>query len=391
MLRRWHGVRWGRLRSVVARLLVTLGLLPVIARDLVTVAYASTGDGDGARTLPFPAVLAPRQASVTIGGTRHRASAHAVLLTPRFPTSRHVIALVGDGSARTVTRVVKAARDLDAAGALSREAAALAQLRRLAPLLTDRVPVVLEHQPGLPVPRLAESALPNNPLHPAAVRARPLQALRLAREFVDLLPVVATGRGDDWHPRLVERPLRRLATTMRLVAPEVADLVSRTLRVTGSLADHTLPLVFEHGDLSHPNLLLVAPGRLGAVDWEGAEPAGVVGHDFAFVLQYLAEAEHRATTVDAQVRAFEHAFADPGAAARSAFADHLRSRDVDPRLAPSLLVCCWARTAAGRYSRLLGAAHARGGSALDAAVLLQASRELALWRRALALAVGAQG
>jgi hypothetical protein len=117
----------------------------------------------------------------------------------------------------------------------------------------------------------------------------------------------------------------------------------------------------------------------------------VVGHDFAFVLQYLAEAEHRATTVDAQVRAFEHAFADPGAAARSAFADHLRSRDVDPCLAPSLLVCCWARTAAGRYSRLLGAAHARGGSALDAAVLLQASRELALWRRALALAVGAQG
>lgn len=49
-----------------------------------------------------------------------------------------------------------------------------------------------------------------------------------------------------------------------------------------------LPLVFEHGDLSYPNLLLLPTGEPGVLDWELANPDGLPACDLFLFLTYVA-------------------------------------------------------------------------------------------------------
>ena len=48
----------------------------------------------------------------------------------------------------------------------------------------------------------------------------------------------------------------------------------------------SVPRVFEHGDLSHPNLIWLPTGRVGVVDWELAEEEGFPLHDLSFFLAF---------------------------------------------------------------------------------------------------------
>jgi thiamine kinase-like enzyme len=49
-------------------------------------------------------------------------------------------------------------------------------------------------------------------------------------------------------------------------------LVEQALELLAPLSGAEMPLVMEHGDLNPPNLIRLADGRLGMVDWEVAEP-----------------------------------------------------------------------------------------------------------------------
>ena len=80
---------------------------------------------------------------------------------------------------------------------------------------------------------------------------------------------------------------------------------------------HALPLIFEHGDVSHPNLLMTADEQLTVLDWERYERSGLPGHDLVFFLQYVAEARSSAVDRDpAQLAAFDAAFVGEAAWAR---------------------------------------------------------------------------
>ena len=103
--------------------------------------------------------------------------------------------------------------------------------------------------------------------------------------------------------------------------------------------------MFEHGDFSHPNLLLLADGRLAAVDWEQAEPEGLPGHDLFFFLGYLCHAvekPHRPVVVAERYRRA----VGPGGWARGAIEAHLRADERRPPVLEALQLASWLRTVA---------------------------------------------
>jgi hypothetical protein len=205
--------------------------------------------------------------------------------------------------------------------------------------------------------------------------------------FVRGLPVVRTADDNaDWYAAALVEPLQALADLVPL-GGETARLCARTHAVLGPLRDAALPAVFEHGDLSDPNLFIGEDGALQVIDWERATTAGVPGHDLVFFLQFVAEAARGATTRPEQLAAFDEAFTGPGAWTRPVLLDHLAARGVDPELLPLVVVATWARTAATLVPRLVpepgagGAAAAPSPQALATAVAQD--RDVALWRHAL--------
>ncbi len=201
--------------------------------------------------------------------------------------------------------------------------------------------------------------------------------------LVDVMPVTGSTVGDaGWYDRLLEAPLERF----RREAPDELDadaLVARAHRRLRPLRGAGLPLVFEHGDLGHPNLVLRPDGHLAALDWERSEEFGLPGHDAVFLLTYLAEAGRGAFAMDDRRRAVDGAFFGPRAWARDALAVHLARRGVDRGLLPPLVLACWARSACGLLDRLAGPALPQGAGAPpragDAATVV-ADRDVALWR-----------
>jgi hypothetical protein len=309
----------------------------------------------------------------------------SAVITPRFDTSRHVVALVfaaGDPAPRVVAKLPRVPGDNDG---VEREAAAL---RRLTDLVGGPVPGVPAVLGTLRLDRrtlLVETVVAGAELTPARVQADRDAAVAAGRAFVDALPVVRpAGQNVGWYDAAVTAPLARLAERVPLDG-ELPRLVERTHAVLDRLRSAALPAVFEHADLSHPNLFLVPDGGLGVIDWERATADGVPGHDLVFFLQYLAESQRSAWTRPEQAAALEEAFTGVQAWALPVLRDHLRHRAVDPGLAGPLVVATWARSAATLAGRLLaeGAGRAAAASVAD---VVAADRDVTLWRRAVELA-----
>jgi aminoglycoside phosphotransferase (APT) family kinase protein len=199
------------------------------------------------------------------------------------------VLVLGEGS--TPALVGKLPRRAGDAGGLAREAA---NLRAVGGVLSHgSVPVVLAFEDEPPRPLLLESALPGAPLSPALLRRdRRRSSAHAVAEWLERL-ALATAHAPDgapWYERLVCGPLRSVAADM----PELRGLVELTLEQSQQLADAGLPLVFEHGDLCHPNLLVRDDGSVGVLDWERAQPAGLPAFDLFFFLAYAADAgRHR--------------------------------------------------------------------------------------------------
>jgi Phosphotransferase enzyme family len=210
-----------------------------------------------------------------------------VVLTPRFRRSRHVIVLVLADRGAEPALVGKVPRYKSDGAGLGREARSLPEVGGA--LADDSVPalVAFEDEPGHRL--LLESALAGTPLSPPALRRdRRHSSVKAVAEWVERLGMRTAHAvdGDAWYERLVVEPLRSLAAER----PALHGLVELTLERSEALLDARMPLVFEHGDLCHPNLLLRADGRVGVVDWERAEPDGLPTSDLFFFLAYAADA-----------------------------------------------------------------------------------------------------
>jgi hypothetical protein len=162
------------------------------------------------------------------------------------------------------------------------------------------------------------------------------------------------------------------------------------LRIVDPLAGARFPFVFEHGDLTHPNLLVGPGGRVGVVDWELSQPRGLPVHDYCLFLAFVAFSLSGVHDRDGQVQAFESAFVGPRPWALPLIARRLTRLSVDSRLLVPFVVACWARYVAELLPRLIGTV--AGGSTTvhgapaalsdEATALVRQDRDLALWRRA---------
>ena len=264
-----------------------------------------------------------------------------VVLTPRYHRSRHVIVLVLSGPRGEARLVGKLPRHAGDAQGLAREARNLRVLERvLAPADASSVPRLVAFQYRPPHPLLLETALAGMPLSPAALRRQRRAAVERLVIWLERLATATAARPRDviWYERLVRAPLSELAE--RADAPTAA-MVERTLERAEVLRDAGLPLVFEHGDLCHPNLLLTRDGAVGVLDWERAEPAGLPAQDLFFFLSYAAAGGRRRPT------ALREAFRGPRPWAWRVAELYARRLGIDRRLLAPLLAVSCARTVAG--------------------------------------------
>ncbi|MET1022433.1 MAG: aminoglycoside phosphotransferase family protein [Arthrobacter sp.] len=301
-----------------------------------------------------------------------------VVVTPQFTTSRHVVGLVFAAGARDPSLVVKVPRCPGDNDGVQQEADMLRQLSARSDGRVAGIPRVVATLDVGNHTALVETALTGAPLDPHRVAGDLPGAVTLGMDFVAALPCTRPGpENRDWYERTVERPLEALASLLSRDA-EVSALVQRTHVLLRPLRRSTLPAVFEHADLSHPNLLVHTDGRLQVMDWERASLYGVPGHDLVFYLQYLSESADMAFSRVAQLAAFDKAFGAEGWA-RKPLRQHLQLRDVDPELLPMLVIATWARSASTLAYRLATEdVPAPGSAQLRTAVL--DDRDFWLWR-----------
>ena len=314
------------------------------------------GGGRGARLAAVAVRLGlPRwgAGSVTVLARRPAAGASAppgpeisVLLTPRYRASRHVIGVGAARDGSQLTTVIKVPCAVEGARAVAHEAASLAAFQRgtadaeVAPRLIS----VVDHGPRA---MLVESAVNGRPLDRRQVRRDPPAALDAVRGWVDNAPKGAPvpPDHDGRFARLIDDAARRVQAAGGPRQPHRSQLLDRTRQALRPLRHTALPTVFEHGDFSHPNLLLLADGRLAAVDWEQAEPEGLPGHDLFFFLGYLCHAVEKPHRPVAVAERYRQAVV-PGGWARGAVEAHLELMSVDRRCLEALQLASWLRTVA---------------------------------------------
>jgi aminoglycoside phosphotransferase len=304
----------------------------------------------------------------------------AIALTPRFQASRHVVFMVlAEATGRPVL-VVKIPRLADASDTLEREAANLRALESLRPGGFPSVPRVVAFERHAGWPLLVQTALEGSLMSPAVVRRNHGSCCRVVAEWLaDLHDASAATGGPAWLDELVETPLDHFARAFPLSADE-RTLIERTRAIVEPLAVLGLPFVHEHGDLGHPNLLLEAE-HLGVIDWELANPRGLVLYDLFFFLLYAGFSRHRAQSTGAHVKAFDRTFLDRDAWALPyvrSLAERLR---VPSEALYPLFVLCWARYTVTLLRRLVPA-NAEPEAAAGVADWLRRNRYYRLWRHA---------
>jgi len=311
----------------------------------------------------------------------------SVVVTPRFRASSHVVFLVLAPGRPEPLLVAKLPR-LDGIGASTeREVANLRAVQDLRAGGFDSIPRVVAYEEYLGRPILVETALVGRPMDPATVRRDRAACCEAVVAWLAALqqPAGELGEGAGWFGRLVEAPLRYFERVFPLSIEE-ARLLERTWEMVAPLHDIALPPVFEHGDLSHPNIMLLSDGTLGVVDWELADPRGLPAYDLFFFLTYAAFAVQNARKSDDYLAAFQAAFFGPAAWARPYIVDYARRLDLPLLTLTPLFVLSWARYMISLLQRL-DAGRATSQLPPETADWLRANRYYALWRHAVMHAI----
>lgn len=300
--------------------------------------------------------------------------------TPRFRASAHVVSLILARGSRDPALVVKASRLPGDSGPLIREAANLRAVHAARPGGFDSVPRLLACEEYAGTHLLVETAVPGRTMKPAVVRRRPGVCAEAVLAWLEDLGA-ATTREADRGPSfelLVARPLEQVESLLRLLSG-AKRLIVETRGITSALGDHRFPLVFEHGDLSAPNILLSNDDELGVVDWELAEPAGLPASDLFFALGYLAFARRGARKTPDHVAAFHDAFFGPTAWAGPYVEHYAEHLGLASEVLRPIFVATWLRYVAKLATRL-GSLDARQGLEQETVAWLQQNRYFALWR-----------
>lgn len=202
------------------------------------------------------------------------------LLTHGDSVDSAVAGLPFPDGARRPEVVAKVGRTSASDGALEREAELLLRLQRDRPTLSG-VPWTRTrgHRAGRSV--IVQNALDGVPLERSL---KPSTFDRIALEMTDWLIELAGMPVPEpmtsWGGRLVDGPIAALPTIGH--APQARDLATRARAALSDLPD--LPLVWEHRDLGHWNVVVPDAGGFAVFDWEFAEPRGLPALDLTWFL-----------------------------------------------------------------------------------------------------------
>ena len=183
----------------------------------------------------------------------------SLVVTPRFRASRHVVVLVLPAGGRRPSLVVKMPRLRDDRTGVEREAVNLHVAHEARPGGYETIPSLVAYAEHRGRPLLVETALVGSPMNPASIRRRPDRCVESVVDWLEELPrgsSIASDPSRDWHRRLLAERLESFESAAP-TGSEEALLAASTLELTRPLAGARLPLVFEHGDLSYPNLLML--------------------------------------------------------------------------------------------------------------------------------------
>jgi hypothetical protein len=374
-LSRRRSRRASRAKAWLAGTLARVGALQRLAPCVSVLARRPDADGSA----PGPGALGFLESNserLGLGRPGERDPLSYLLLTPRFRASRHVVFLALERGSPEPVLVAKLPRTADAS-ALAREAASLRAVAR-AGASPGSVPRAVAFETCAAGAILVETALAGRPLDAESVRR---DFAPWGRAVVDWL--AGLGRAEPepgWFERRVEAPLAALGRLASLT-PDEARAIERTRVLAERLRGAAPPAVFEHGDLSPPNLLRLRAGGIGVLDWELADPQGLPAGDLFFFLTWAAWAREGAGSDEARSAALERAFFARDAWARPFVADYARRLGLSRAALTPLFVLTWARTLARYVDRLAGSA---GTFAPASSEWLRQNRYYHAWRRALA-------
>lgn len=310
-----------------------------------------------------------------------------LVLTPQFRASSHVIFLVFPSGARQPSLVAKTPRLADGCASLTREAANLTEVQGLRPGGFDSIPQLIAFEPVCGRPLLVETAISGRLMSPAYVRGHLDHCVRLMSDWLIELQRASIVVGhsvvghNDWFGSIAGKPLERFRSQFPVTADEDA-MIERTLEAAATLVPVRLPYVFEHGDMSHPNLVLTSRHGIGVLDWELAKRHGLIAADLFVFLAYVAFSCSRKMDAGSQVSAVNAAFAADGWGTRAA-TNYAQRAGIDEEWLSPLFLLCWARYTAALLDRLLdGDAGSSKVAHENTAAWLRANRYYLLWKSA---------
>ncbi|HEY8169612.1 MAG TPA: phosphotransferase [Candidatus Limnocylindria bacterium] len=339
-LRRHGSSRRHRTRASAARRIASLAPPDLLGGDVTILARRAGGTKPAS---PWPGLGSVGSELAASSGLVRPSF---ILLTPRYPASAHVLLLIvaDDGATRLVAKVARLRED---GASLALEAEHLAALAA-SPIERGSIPelVTLDRVSGHAV--LVESALRGRPLDRPLVRRNPGGWIMAARGWLEGMPTSDSGPDDDVGV-IADEALDRIASAVTGNEP-ASDLVARAWQSMAPLRHQSLPRPFEHGDLSHPNILVLDGDRLGVIDWETATRHGVPLHDLCFFIGYVALSTGAPgePPFEGLLRVLAHR--DWGAV--GALRGELDRLGVDRELMPALVLCCWTRSLARIMDRL---------------------------------------
>ena len=309
-------------------------------------------------------------------------SLECLLRTPRFRASSHVLFFLFANGEPEPILIAKTPRLPGDHEALEREVTNLQMLAAIRPASLGSVPRVVAYRDWQGSKVLVESVVPGVPMAPALVRSEPRICLDGGMQWVTELHFATrafvTGPSGSMRKQ-IESLLRCLAAAFPH-SNELARMLTRTHELAEPLALQVLPRVFEHGDLSSPNVLIDEEGHVGVVDWELANPTGWPAVDAFFFLTYVAFARADAGKTGKHVGAFADAFFGSPAWARPYVMDYAKALGLSSRSLRPLFLLTWTRYVASLVTRLQCGEESSERGSSELLEWLTANRYFALWK-----------
>jgi aminoglycoside phosphotransferase len=299
---------------------------------------------------------------------------YSLTLTPRFPASRHVVFLLMTKDQTDPVMVGKVPRLPKLSDSLEREVQNLREIQARRPGGYDSIPRVLAFESYRGYPILIETALVGPLLSPDIVRRNPERHTSAVIDWLIDLHQVSTSTA-NWFEQIAEKPLRYLE--QHLTAEE-APALTQLRQILQPLQNAALPLVLEHGDLSHPNLILMKSGGIGVVDWELSEVRGMAGFDMFFFLSYVAFSLSNANDTGDYLTPFRETFFQPDTWAATHIRRYQERLQIPMGLMQPLFALCWTRYLGNLLMRLRVDDDAP--VAANTLAQLRENRYYALWR-----------